>query len=70
MVFINILKNGVIMNITKTSQTALRTFETDVELRSFVIRFQNVAKKLKKIPYFVVSSDCKTLNYYLVSISY
>lgn len=58
------------MNITKTSQTALRTFDTDVELRSFVIRFQNTAKKLGKIPYFVVSSDCKTLNYYLVSISY
>ena len=58
------------MTITKTTQTALRTFETDVELRSFVIRFQNVAKRLNKIPYFVISKNMKQLEYYLVSIKY
>jgi hypothetical protein len=58
------------MQITKTTQTALRTFDTDVELRSFVIRFQNTAKKLGKIPYFVISKNMKQLEYYLVSIKY
>ena len=58
------------MTITKTTQTALRTFDTDVELRSFVIRFQNTAKKLGKIPYLVISKNMKQLEYYLVSIKY
>ena len=60
----------MIKEISKTTQTALRTFETDVELRSFVIRFQNVAKRLNKIPYFVISKNMKQLEYYLVSIKY
>ena len=60
----------MIKEITKTTQTALRTFDTDVELRSFVIRFQNVAKRLNKIPYFVISKNMKQLEYYLVSVKY
>ena len=43
----------MIKEINRTTEIALRTFETDVELRSFVIRFQNTAKKLGKIPYFL-----------------
>ena len=53
----------MLKEINRTTQIALRTFETDVELRSFVIRFQNVAKKLNKIPYFVISKNMKQLEY-------
>ena len=60
----------MLKEITRTTEIALRTFETDVELRSFVIRFQNTAKKLGKIPYFVISKNMKQLEYYLVSIKY
>ena len=41
-----------------------------LELRSFVIRFQNTAKKLGKIPYFVISKNMKQLEYYLISVKY
>ena len=60
----------MIKEIKRTTEPARRTFETDVELRSFVIRFQNVAKRLNKIPYFVVSKNMKQLDYYLVSVKY
>ena len=52
----------MIKEISRTTEIALRTFETDVELRSFVIRFQNVAKRLNKIPYFVISKNMKQLE--------
>ena len=52
----------MLREINRTTQIALRTFETDVELRSFVIRFQNVAKRLNKIPYFVISKNMKQLE--------
>ena len=51
-------------------ENEVKHFQTEVELRSFVIRFQNTAKKLGKIPYFVISKNMKQLEYYLVSIKY
>ena len=51
-------------------ENEVKHFQTEVELRSFIIRFQNTAKKLGKIPYFVISKNMKQLEYYLVSIKY
>ena len=51
-------------------ENEVKHFQTEVELRSFVIRFQNVAKRLNKIPYFVISKNMKQLEYYLISVKY
>ena len=45
----------MLKEINRTTQIALRTFETDVELRSFIIRFQNICKRYNKKPYFKIA---------------
>ena len=36
-------------------ENEVKHFETEVELRSFIIRFQNICKRYNKKPYFKIA---------------